>query len=124
MACPGATSHPIREIGHPVEDGMNFWHDVFTVDDYRGISRSAKRNVQHCALFCDVDLLATEHGVDSRPQARFLRELKKEIKSFVGGTVLGIVEIQSYSRYCHALTTFGIIRKKLPQMQLCDHLVM
>jgi hypothetical protein len=44
--------------------------------------------------------------------------MAKELQGFVGDTVLGVVEIQAHSLDRHALTTLGIVRKQLPQVQL------
>src|SRR5258708_10915431 len=118
VAFPFATAHTLGEVGHPVEHCMNFGHDVLSVNNDRFILRSPESHVQNRPLLGDVDFLAAEHGINSLSQAGLLGELEKEIKSFIGDAVLGIIEVQANSLDYHALSTFGIVRKKLPQMQL------
>ena len=46
---------------------MDIRHDVLAVHDYTRTFGRPQRHVQHGAIFRDVDLLASEHGVDARP---------------------------------------------------------
>ena len=55
-------------------------------------SRRAQRHVQHGAVFRNVDLLAAEHRVDLRAQARCLGESQQQPQRLVGDAVLRIVE--------------------------------
>ena len=77
MTRPRAPSHPVGELGHPVEHGVNGRHHVLAVDEDRLPLRGAKSHVQDGALLGDVDLLPPEHGVDAGPQARLLGQLKE-----------------------------------------------
>jgi hypothetical protein len=74
--------------------------------------------VQNRALFRDVDPFAAKHGVHSCSQAGLFSELTKKLECFVCDTVLGVIEVQAHSLDRHALTTLGIVRKQLPQVQL------
>src|SRR6266851_2363772 len=97
---------------------MDFGHDVLSVHKDRFILWGTQGHVQDGALLCDVDLLAAEHGVDSRSQTGLVGELKEEPKGLLGDAVLGVIKIQAHSLDRHALATLGIVRKKLPQVQL------
>jgi hypothetical protein len=79
--------------------------------------------VQDSAVFCEVNLLPPEHGVDAHPQAGFLRRLQEEPEGFVGGAGLRIIEVEAHRLGRHALAVCGIIREELPQMQLPDLLI-
>jgi len=59
----------VGEIGHLVEHGVDLGHHVQAVHDDRCPSARAQGNVQDGPLLRDVDLLATKHGVDPRPEA-------------------------------------------------------
>jgi hypothetical protein len=97
VAFPRAGPHAVRELGHLVEHGMNLRNHVL----YNGsVFRRTKGHVQDRAFFRDVDLLSEKH------------------ECFVGDAVLRVIEIQAHGLDRHALTTFGIVRKQLPQVQL------
>ena len=86
-------------------------------------SRRAQGDVQDGAVLGDVDLLAPKHGVDASAQAGFLGQLQEELEGFVGDAVLRVVEVEAHGLGRHTLAAFGIIRKKLAQMQLTDTLM-
>ena len=66
---------------HPIEDGVDPRHDVLAIDDDRLTSRRAQGHVQHSTIFCDVDLFACEHGVDSPAKVGFLGQLHEQGQS-------------------------------------------
>src|SRR4030095_8632283 len=105
------------------EDGVDFWHNVLTIDDDRCPSRCAQRHVQHGAVFRNVDLVTPEHGVDPLTQSRLVCELHEELQSLVRNAILRVIQKQTHRVDGQALAACGIIRKKLPQMQLLDLLM-
>ncbi len=53
---------------------LHFGDDVDTVDDERRTGRHAQGDVQHRAVFGDVDVIAAEHRVDAGTQAALVGE--------------------------------------------------
>jgi hypothetical protein len=74
--------------------------------------------VEYRALFRDIDLFAAEHGIDSLAQTGLFGELHEKFESFIGNSILRIIEIETQGLKCEALATLGIFGKKLMQMQL------
>ena len=72
-----AAADAVREVGHLVEHGMDLRHDVLAVDDDRAPVGRAQGDVQDGPLLGDVDLLAAEHGVDARREARLLGQIEQ-----------------------------------------------
>ena len=73
VAVPRAGADRVGEGGHLVEDGVDFGHDVFAVDeDGFGFGR-AQSDVEDGAVLGDVDLLAGEHGFGALRAGRILR---------------------------------------------------
>ena len=103
---------------------MDLRHDVLAVRHERGVSRRAQRHVQHRALFGDVDLVATEHGVDSRAQAGLVRKLNQEPQRLIGDAILGVVERQASGFRRQALTACGIVREERAEMHVPDRVIM
>ena len=58
----------------------------------RAAARHAQRDVQHRAVLGDVDVLAGEHRVAPRGDARLVRELEEQAQRLVGDAVLRVVE--------------------------------
>ena len=75
VALPVAAAHSVGEVGHLVEHRVNLGHDVLAVDYDRRAARRAQRDVQHGAVFGDVDLVAAEHRVDALAQPALLGQL-------------------------------------------------
>ena len=109
MTFPLATAHAVGEVGHLVEHGVNFGHNVLAVDHDGSVSGRAQSRVQYRAFFRDVDLLAAEHRIDALAQAGFFGKLKQELQGFVGDAVLGIVEKHADGFGSHALTALRIV---------------
>ena len=78
MAFPDAAAQPIGKISHPVQNGVDLGDDVATVVHDRSPARCAQRDVKHSAVLRDVDLVASEHGVDTVPQPRFVGKLQQQ----------------------------------------------
>src|SRR5207245_4446722 len=100
-----------------------FMHDVLSVHNDRRILWRTQGRVQDRSLLCDVDLVPTKHGVDSRSQARLPGELKKQFEGFIGNAVLRVIEVQVYSLDRHTLTALRVVCKTLTQIELGNGLV-
>jgi len=88
VALPLATSDLDGELSHAIEYDVNFGHDVLAVDDDGCASRRPQSDMQNCPLVRDIDLLATEHRIDSVLKAAFLGQLNKEPHRLVGYAIL------------------------------------
>ena len=51
--------------------------------------------MENRALLSDIDLVASEHGVDVLPQAGLLGKLNEQTYRFAGNSVLRVVEVQA-----------------------------
>ena len=60
----------------------------------------------------DVDLLASEHGVDAAAQIRFLGQLDEKPKRFVGDKVLRIVEVEPDRLGGHSLAALRVLGRR------------
>ena len=103
---------------------MDVWHDVLAIHKDGSAFGRTQRDVQHGAIFCEVDFLAAEHGVDSLAHAGLRRQLQQELEGFVGNSVLRVIEEQARRFGGQTLTTFRIIGEEFPQRQLLKLLVM
>jgi hypothetical protein len=70
---PLTGAHATRERSHLVENRVDLGHDVDPVDYERGLFGHAQRDVEHGAVFRDVDVLASEHPISSLAQLRLVR---------------------------------------------------
>ena len=123
MAFPRSAPHPIAEISHLVEHSMDRGHHILTVYDDGGSARGAQGDMQHGSFFRDIDLLAPEHGIDSRLQTGFFGQLNQKLESFVRDSIFRIIQIDAQGFYCQTLAALGIIRKEIAEMCLLDALI-
>ena len=89
---PRTAADAVGKIGHLVEDGMDFWHNVLTIDHDRCAFRCAQRHVQHGAVFRNVDLVTPEHGVDPLTQSRLVCQLHEELQSLIRNAILRVIQ--------------------------------
>ena len=124
--CPvhSAVADAIGEAGHFVEHRVDFRHDVPAVHNNGSPLRRAQGDVQHRAVFRNVDLVAPEHGINGRPQAGFLRQFKEQPERFVGNAVLRIIEKKARGLGGHALSAPGVGGEKFAEMQRLDFFAM
>ena len=98
-------------------------------DDVRGVHhdvlalRGAQRHVQDGAVLGRIDLLAREHGVDSRPQACSLCEGDEETDGLGCDAVLGVVEVEAVDLERHRLATRRVGAEEVAQVGAVDLLV-
>jgi hypothetical protein len=103
---------------------MDFRHHVLSINDNGSALRRTQGNMQDRSLLGNVDFLPSEHGIDSCPQARLFRQLKKEAQRFIRDAVLGVIQVKTNGLDRQTLTALRIIRKELPEMELCNRFVM
>src|SRR5262249_24645764 len=123
MTFPLAAADAVGKAGHLVEHAVDLWHDVLAVNDDDSPSRRAEGHVQNRAVFCDIDLLAAEHGIDPCTQTGFFRQFQKELEGFVGEAILRIIQVETCRLSRHALSACRIICEELAQMQAAHLLV-
>src|SRR5262249_54251066 len=120
---PFAAPHPVRELGHGVEDGVDLGHDVLAVHDDRRATRSAQGDVQDGPIFGHVDLVAPEHGVDALPEATLRGQSTEQRDGLVGDPILGVVEIDPGRLRGEALTTAWVLGEQRAEVTLRDLLL-
>ncbi len=79
MTVPFPAAQPGGKIGHLVEHGVHVGHDVASIVHEASVARRAQRDVQHRAVFGDVDLVAAEHGRDALREAAFAGKPKNSV---------------------------------------------
>jgi len=100
MAFPRSASHPIAEIGHLVEHRMHPGHHILSVYDDGCSPWGPQGDMQDRPLFRDIDLLAPEHGIDSRLKPGCFGELNQTLESFVRDSIFRIIQIDAQGFYC------------------------
>ncbi len=120
VAFPLPAAHAVGEGRHLVEHRMHFRHDVLAIDDDRRSLRRAERDMQHGAVFGDVDLVAAEHRVDARAQPGFVGEFEQQLERLVGDAVLRVVEKEARGFGGEPRAALRIIGEELAQMRAAD----
>ena len=116
MTFPLAAADTIGKVGHLIEDGMNFRHYVFAVDDDRCSPACAEGHMQCGAIFRDVDFLAAKHRFDPGAQVGLHSERDHQSEGLVVYAIFGIVQEDAGSFRRHPLRTRGIVCEKCPQV--------
>jgi hypothetical protein len=120
VTLPGAAPYTVGEVGHFVEHIVNIGHDIMTVNNDRCLSWRAQRYVKHGPILGTIDFLASEHGVDPRPQTGLFRQLNKELKRLVRNTVFRVIEVNASRFGRHTPATFWVSGKESSKMLLTD----
>mmetsp|Transcript_6490 Transcript_6490/g.9290 ORF Transcript_6490/g.9290 Transcript_6490/m.9290 type:complete len:204 (-) Transcript_6490:54-665(-) len=81
------TSNELRELLDSVQNVMNFFNHIHTVDHNLFVFRGSQSRVQNRSIFCDVNFPARDHSRDLLLKIRFLGQLKQEIKGFAVGSL-------------------------------------
>ena len=79
--------------------------------------------MEYSAAFGNVDLLATEHRVDTLPKARFHCQLKEKLKRLIRDPILRVIQKNSRGTGGQTLPATGVICKEIAQMFL-NHTLM
>jgi hypothetical protein len=95
---------------------VDLGHHILAVDDDRGAARRTQGHVQDRAVFRNVDLVTSEHGVDVRAQVDFLCQLQEEPERFVSDAVLRVIQAEAHGLDRHALAAGGILREELAEV--------
>jgi hypothetical protein len=74
--------------------------------------------VQHRAILSNVDLLATEHRLDVRPQLAFIGELTQQAQCLIDDTILGVIEVDADRVERQALAAAHVLGKQRAQMSI------
>ena len=120
MSFPFAAADAIREIRHLVEDGVDLGHDVLSIHQDGCALGRAQGHVQDGAFLREVDFVPAKHGVDLRPQARFLGQLDEECSGLVGDAIFGIIKEDARGLGRQPLSALWVLGEKLSQMEIAN----
>ena len=123
MAFPFAAADAIGKLRHLVEHGVDFRHHIFSVHENGFTFRRAQSDVQHGAVFRDVDLCAAEHRVHFPAQAGFPGQLQEQLERLVGDEFLEKSRTSS-GFGSESLAAFGVFSEQFSQGQFLDLCVM
>src|SRR5689334_7838788 len=91
IALPLAAAHAISKGCHLVQDSVNFWHHILSVDKNRFLFRSTQSYVQNGTILRDINFLSPEHGINAFAQSRRLSQLQKQAERIISNAVLRII---------------------------------
>ena len=117
MAFPLVGADAVGKFGHPVEHGMDFWNDINAIDFNRRRARSAEGSVENGAVFSDVDLVTTEHGINLPAQPRGVGEIDQAGDCLIGDEVFRIIQEQPGGFELELLSAVGIGGEKLAKVR-------
>ena len=123
VAFPFAAADAIGELGHLVQHGVNFRHDVLAIDEDLRVTRRAQGHVQHGAVLGEVDLVAAEHRVDAFAQAAVCGEVHQQLQGLGGEAMLGVIQIQPQRFEREAFAALRVLRKQRPELNVFDLLI-
>src|SRR5579872_4799437 len=110
MSLPRAAANLFDKLRHLVEHGVNLGNHVQAIEEDLRSLWSAQRDMENRPLFGDVDLVASEHGVDVLAQAGLLRELKEQSCRFAGDSIFRVVEIETHYLQGETFAALWILR--------------
>ena len=96
---------------------MNFWNDINSIDFNRRRAGSAEGGVQDGAVFGDVDLVTTEHGVNLAAQTGCVREIDEASDCLAGDEVFRIIQEKPGGFELELLSAGRIGSKKLAEVR-------
>jgi hypothetical protein len=70
--------------------------------------------MQSCTAFCEVDLVATEHGLNALWEPAFFRKRNQQFDRFIGDAILRIVQKQTCCFRCQPFAPIWIIGEEPP----------
>ena len=105
VAAPGAAAHPLAEVAHPGQHGVDVRHDVPAIHHDRPVGAVAQRDVQDRPVLGGVDPVACEHARAPGLELTFAGEVEQQADRLLGDAVLGVVEQQVIQRAARTART-------------------
>jgi hypothetical protein len=94
--------------------------DVLAVDlDHRTLG-CAERDVQDGTVLGDVDLLASEHGIDAIAQTGALGQRDEQPERLGGDAVLRIVEVHAVELDGHVLAALRVVGEQVTEVDVAQ----
>ena len=117
VAFPFARADAVGKIGHTVENGMHLWNNINAIDFDRCRARSTKGGVEDGAVLGDVNLVATEHGVNLAAQIGGVRKIDQASDCLAIDQVFRIIQEKPGGFELELLGASGIGGEKLPEVR-------
>src|SRR5215469_11293651 len=117
---PFSTANSIRESSHLVQDPVHFRYYIFSIDHDGCVPGGSESAMQNRAIFGDIDLVATKHGIDALSHAADFSQLNEQTKRLVSDAILREIQEETYGLRRHPLAAVRVIRKELPQVQVAN----
>jgi hypothetical protein len=103
---------------------MDSRHDVLAVDENLLAFRRSQRDVQHGALFADIDCFAAEHGLDVSSQPALPGQFDEQSDRLRSNPVLRVVEVKPDGLRYEAASALRIVGEEFTKVRSGDPAVM
>ena len=123
MALPRAAADPVTKHRHLLQHAIDLGHHVLAVHKNRVIGPIAQCDVQHGAVFRDVDSFAREHLFRPAFDVGLPRQVEQQAHCFFRDAVLGVIEEDVAGLGGELFKAPRVVREQLPQMQWRDRFV-
>lgn len=124
IAAPQAVVHVAYQLGHLVQDAVDFRHHVDAIDQHFVADRSTQRGMQYRPALGGIDRLAVEHRPDRVAQPCFLGQLHQQVDGVLANQVLREVEEQSTGAEGKPLEALRIVDERLAHPEVLQFLAM
>ena len=123
VAGPLPAAYGVTKGLHVLEDRVHLGHDICAVHDDGTIGAVAQRDVEHGALFGDVDLVPVEHLLGPAFEIRLPGEVAQELHRLLGDAILRVVQQQILELQGELTKTLGILGEEIPHVD-AGHLLL
>ena len=96
---------------------------ILAVDRQGRITRQSQRGVQNRSVLGSIDVLAGEHRVPAGFQVRRAGQVDQQCQGLAVHPVLAVVDIEVADRKGQFAPAVGIVGEELPQVLVCDLVV-
>jgi hypothetical protein len=102
---------------HFIQDRLDLWDDIHTVNEDRSTSRCTKGDMQSSTVLGYIYLFSPKHRVHPRVQSGLVRQLDEKLNRLVGDSIFRVIEVQARRLDCEAFTAVWILCKKVAKME-------
>ena len=85
-------AYAFAEFAHLRQNPINFWHDIFAINQYRLAAAVAEGGVEDCALFSEIDFFTCKHTLTPAFNLALTRKFGEQAHGFFIDTLLGVIK--------------------------------
>jgi hypothetical protein len=116
MTFPSIAANGLAESLHLIENLVDIWDNIFSIDVNSCIAWSAESGVEDSSVFSDIDGFSGEHPFDRIAEVGLVSEVEEKSEHGIIDTMFGVIQVDSFRMLDETFTACRVLSEEFAQV--------